>query len=76
MISMMTFYQATLVLEIFVHVRNISAVTDQILNVGSWDHLEQIPTIMVTFVQATFFMVTFVHIKNILAVIHMILTKL
>ena len=54
----------------FVHIRNISAVTDfdETLQVGSWEHLEQIPTVTVTFVQATFVLVTFVHIRNISAV--------
>ena len=46
------------------------------LNVGSWEHLEQIPTVMVTFVLATFVQVTFVHIRNISAVTDPILTKL
>ena len=45
---------------------------DQTLNVGSWEHLEQISTVtVVTFVQATF-----VHIRNISDVIYSILTKL
>ena len=38
-------------------------------NIGSWEHLEQMPTIMMTLVQATFVLVTFVHIKNISAII-------
>ena len=51
------------------------------LNVGSWEHLEQIPTVTVTFVQAifvqeTFVLVTFVHIRNISAVTDTIWTKL
>ena len=29
------------------------------LKVGSWEHLEQIPTVAVTFVQATFALATF-----------------
>ena len=41
---------------------------DHTLKVGSWDHLEQISTVMVTFVQATFVLATFVHIKNISAI--------
>ena len=42
---------------------------DQTLNVGCWEHLEQIPTVMVTFVLATFFLETFVHIRKILGTI-------
>ena len=42
---------------------------DQTLKVGSWDPLEQIPTVTVTLVQATFVLPTFVHIRNILAVV-------
>ena len=49
---------------------------DQTLMVGSWDPLEQIPTVTVTLVQATFVLATFVHIRNILAVTYLILTKL
>ena len=49
---------------------------DETLQIGSWEHLEQIPTVMVTFVQATFVLVTFVHIKNIRAVTDTIWTKL
>ena len=49
---------------------------DQILKVGSWDHLEQIPTIMVTFIEAIFFMVTFDHFKNISAGIDKFFNKL
>ena len=54
---------------------------DQTLKVGSWEHLEQIPTVTVTFVQAIFFqatfvLVTFVHIRNISAVTDTIWTKL
>ena len=48
---------------------------DQTLKVCSWDHLEQIPTVMVTFVQTTFVLATFVHISNISAVNYLILTK-
>ena len=46
------------------------------LNVGSCDHLEQIPSVKVRFVQATFVHVTFVHIRNISACTEMFLTKL
>ena len=66
----------------YVHIRNISAVTrywsdfDETLKVGSWEHLEQIPTVTVTFVQATFVLGTFVHIRNISAVTDTIWTKL
>ena len=49
---------------------------DETLKVGSWEHLEQIPTVTVTFVQATFVLVTFVHIRNISAVTDTIWTKL
>ena len=35
---------------------------DQTLKEGSWDHLEQILTVMVTFVRATFVLAIFVHI--------------
>ena len=41
---------------------------DETLQVGSWEHLEQIPSVTVTFVQAIFVLVTFVHIRNISAV--------
>jgi len=44
---------------------------DETLKVDSWEHLEQIPTVMGTFVQ-----VTFIHIKNISAVTYPILMKL
>ena len=47
---------------------------DQTLKVGSWEHLEQIPTVTVIFVQATFVLVTFVG--NISGVTDMILTQL
>ena len=62
-------------------VSNISADFDETLKVGSWEHLEQTPTVTVTFVQATFVratfvLVTFVHIKNISAVTDPILMKL
>ena len=49
---------------------------DQTLKVGSWEHLEEIPTVTVTFVQATFVLATFVHIRNILAVTQPIWMKL
>ena len=70
-----TFVHAKFVPTTFVHVRNISAVTDPILKVkvDSLDHLELIPTVMATFVQATFVLVTFVHIMNISAVNDLIL---
>ena len=38
---------------------------DETLQVGSWEHLEKIPTVKVTFVQIVFVLVTFVHIRNI-----------
>ena len=38
---------------------------DETLNVGSWEHLGQIPNVIVTFFRATFVLVIFVHIKNI-----------
>ena len=46
------------------------------LKVGSWKHLEQIPTVMVTIVQATFVRATFVHFRNISIVTDLILIKL
>ena len=49
---------------------------DETLKVGSWEHPQQILTVMVTFVQATFVQVTFVHIRNISAVTDPILMKL
>ena len=49
---------------------------DQTLNVASWEHLEQIPTVTGTFVQATSVQATFVHITNISAVTDSILTRL
>ena len=52
----MTFFHATFVLVTFDHY------FDENLQVGSWEHLEKIPTVTVTFVQATFVLVTFVHI--------------
>ena len=54
---------------------------DETLNVGSWEHLEQIQTVtgtfvQTTFVQSTFTQMTFIHIKNISAVTDPILMKL
>ena len=49
---------------------------DETLKVGSWDHLENIPTVTVTFGQATFVLATFVHISNISAITDSILTKI
>ena len=49
---------------------------DETLKVGSWEHLEHIPTVTMTFVQATFVLATFVNIRNISTVADMILTKL
>ena len=49
---------------------------DQILNVGSRDLYEHIPTVTMTSVQAIFVLATFVHIRNISAVTDPILTKL
>ena len=64
---------------------------DQTLKVGSWEHLEHIPTVMVTFVQAAFVQATFVqaafvqatfvppkfvHIGNVLSVTDLTLSKL
>ena len=49
---------------------------DQILNVGSRDLYEHIPTVTMTSVQAIFVLATFVHIRNISAVTGPILTKL
>ena len=68
---MVTFVGATIILATFVHIRNISAVTEPILI-----KLEQIPTIKLTFVQTTFVLVKFVHNRNILAVTDPILIKL
>ena len=48
---------------------------DDTLKKSSWEHVEQIPTVMVTFVQATFVLVTFAHIRNISPVTDPILTK-
>ena len=78
----MKFVQATLLLATFVHIRIISAVTNPSLTkVGSWEYLEQIPTVTVTFVQAIFVQATlvlviFLHIRNISAVTDTIWTKL
>ena len=49
---------------------------DETLNVGSWEYLQQIPTVTMTFVKATFVQVTFVHIRNISIVTDQILIKL
>ena len=59
---------------------------DETLMEGSWEHLEQIPTVTMTFVQATFvqatfvqatfFLVTFGYIRSISAVTDKIWTKL
>ena len=35
--------------------------------VGSWDPLEQIPTVTMAFVKATFVLTEFVHIRNVSA---------
>ena len=60
---MAIFVQSTFVLATFVHIRNISAVTESISNqtskVGSWDHFYKMPTVMVTFAQATFVQTAF-----------------
>ena len=76
----LTFVQATFALATFVHIRNISTVTDPILikldKRKVPGNIEQIPTVPVTFVQATFVLVTFVHIRNISAVTDPILKKL
>ena len=37
---------------------------DETLKIGSWEHLEQIPTVMVTFVDATFVQATSVHSRK------------
>ena len=69
----MTFVRTIFVLATFVHIKNIIGPDfDETLKLGSWEHLEQIPTVMLTFVQATFVLVTFVHIRNISAVTDMI----
>ena len=49
---------------------------DETLKEGSWEHLEQIPTIKLTFVKAIFVLVIFVHIRNTWAVTELILMKL
>ena len=49
---------------------------DKTLKIGSWEYLEQIPTVMVTFVQATFVLTPFVHTRNISALAELILMKL
>ena len=50
--------------------------SDQTLNKGSWEHIQQITTLTTTFVQATFVLGTFVHISNISAVTGPIWIKL
>ena len=49
---------------------------DKTLNIGSLEHLEQIPTVTVTFVQTTFVLMTVVHIRKISDVTDPILMKL
>ena len=49
---------------------------DQTLNIGTWEPLEQIPTVTATFVHKTFVQVTFVHMRNISAVTDPILKRL
>ena len=39
--------------------------SDQTLNKGSWEHIQQITTVTTTFVQATSVLGTFVHIINV-----------
>ena len=46
------------------------------MQVGSLEHLEQVPTVTVTFVQTTYVLATFVHIRNISAVTDLIFNKL
>ena len=41
---------------------------DETLNVGSWEHLEQIPSVTVTYFRATFALATFVNIRNVSAI--------
>ena len=48
---------------------------DQILNIGSWDLYEHIPTVTMTSVQAILVLATFVHIRNISAVTDPFLTE-
>ena len=48
---------------------------NQTVMVGSWDPLEQIPTVILTFVQATVVLATIVHIRNTSAVTSSTLTK-
>ena len=67
----MTFVQATFILAIFVHIRNIKPDFDQSLKVGSWEHLEQVPIVRVPFVRATF-----LYFRNIADVTEQILTRL
>ena len=49
---------------------------DETLKIGSWEHLEQIPTVMVKFVQTTFVLATIFYSRIISAVTDPILTKL
>ena len=51
-------------------------VTCETLNVGSWEHLEQIPKVTVTFDQPTFAQATFFLIRNISALTDLISMKL
>ena len=46
---------------------------DGTLQVGSWEHLEQIPTVTVTFVQAIFVQATFVLVIS--GISQLLLTK-
>ena len=59
----------SIVLATFVHIRNISAVTDRIFNqtlmLGSLDHLKQMETITISFIKATCVLATFMDISNI-----------
>ena len=49
---------------------------DQILNKGSWEHVQQITNVTTTFDNATFVLGTFVHISNIFAVTDKILEQI
>ena len=49
---------------------------DETLKEGSWEQLEQLPTVTGKSVLATFVLATFVYISNISAVTDSILTKL
>ena len=48
---------------------------DQTLNIGYWEHLEQIPNVTLTFVQVTCVLAAFVQIRNISAITDPILAK-